>query len=114
VNDSRGQTPITALDALNIFNRLNLNVSGGNIPVPPTTPIGQPFFYDVNRNHFVDPLDALIVINELNRLAAGGGEGESAAVDEAFAAAGDEDMGDILALLAADAADAARRRRRGI
>jgi hypothetical protein len=114
VNDSRGQTPITALDALNIFNRLNLNVSGGNIPIPPTTPIGQPFFYDVNRNHFVDPLDALIVINELNRLAAGGGEGESAAVDEAFAAAGDEDMGDILALLAADAAEAARRRRRGI
>jgi hypothetical protein len=142
VNDSRGATPVTALDALNIFNRLNANVGGGNIPVPPTAPIGQPFFYDTSRDNFVSAIDALRVINELNRLAAGGPEGEGAAFaeesqsdsyfndlgtaslspmsassnDEPAAAqpqeTSDHNLDDIIAALAADAAEQSTRRRR--
>jgi glucose/arabinose dehydrogenase len=114
VNDSRGTIPVTALDALNIFNRLNANVGGGNIPVPPNAPIGQPFFYDVSQDHFVSALDALRVLNELNRRAASP-EGEAVAVDALFAgASAGQDFGDLMSLLAADVAEEMQRRRRGI
>jgi hypothetical protein len=118
VNDSRGETPITALDALNIFNLLNANAGGGNIPVPPTAPIGQPFFFDTSRDNFVSAIDALRVINELSRLA-GGGEGEDAvnvqrAQSDSFfrGTSRGRDLNEIIVALTIDAAEQIARRRR--
>jgi uncharacterized delta-60 repeat protein len=82
VNDSGGLTPVTALDALVVFNLLNASRSSANIPVEATAVIGNPFFYDTSRDNFVSAIDALRVINFLNAQATGEGERASAAEHE--------------------------------
>jgi hypothetical protein len=65
-------------DSLVIINELNnpqfSDPETGLLPVPPPIPPGltdeAPFFYDVDGDGFVAPIDALIVINALNRTAA--------------------------------------------
>lgn len=106
--DVNDDTQVTPLDALIIFNRLN---SVGSGEVPANAPPGPPF-YDTNNDEFVTPLDALIVFNFLN---SGGGEGESSGEQSTASSqprTGDDDLGELIAALAADIAQQSNRRRR--
>ncbi len=57
---------VTGLDALIIINRLN-TVGSGVLPSQP--PPGRFFYFDVNGDNACTPIDALIIIAELNRRA---------------------------------------------
>ncbi|MFV2066256.1 MAG: NF038122 family metalloprotease [Pirellulales bacterium] len=65
---------ISPLDALIVINELNnpqfSDPETGALPIPPPVPPGAssdaPFFYDVDGDGFIAPLDALLVINALN------------------------------------------------
>jgi hypothetical protein len=80
VDNSGGVTPVTSRDALLVINFINDGILGSNpLPNPPTAdfsppPNGSRFFYDVNGDGFATPIDALLVINQLNQ--GGSGEGE--------------------------------------
>jgi len=72
---------VTPLDALIIINELNnpqfSDLDTGALPIPAPIPPGAsseaPFFYDVNGDGFIAPIDALVVINVLNSMASSQG-----------------------------------------
>jgi hypothetical protein len=87
VNNDNFVSPIDALIVINFLNSWN-PITGGNTQLPPQPPLppldptgggvaGQGRFIDVNGDGLLSPIDALLVINELNRQIAGG-EGEPA------------------------------------
>jgi hypothetical protein len=118
VNNSGGAMAVTAIDALVIFNALA--GSSGNLPVPPGASIGQPFFYDTNRDNFVSAIDALRVLNFLNAQSTSGPgpEGESVSgqiqADAYFHQLGSDhaNLGDLISLLTDDITSASARKRR--
>jgi hypothetical protein len=75
---------VTPLDSLNILNLLSAYTASGGVPPIPLNPppaslpdlTSGRFLPDVNGNGFVEPLDALLVLNEIARRR-GEAEGES-------------------------------------
>jgi hypothetical protein len=111
VNNSGGD-PV-GLDVLLIFNLLNSREQP--ITVPANAAIGVPFFYDVSHDNNVTAIDALRIINFLNRAPTGGPEGEGAVDGGSLEnGAAHSEFANLIALLAADASEQAMRRRRGI
>jgi VCBS repeat-containing protein len=87
--DVNGDTQVSPLDALLVINHINGTHDGDGI------------FYDVNDDGLGSPIDALLVINEMasatpsSSLTTGtinGDDGSSLAVDDLFAALGDDSI----------------------
>ena len=76
---------IVAQDALIIINDLNRN-GARKLPVPPVAPELPPPYLDTSRTNSVEPHDALLVINYLNRLL-NQGEGQPPSDDQTHTAA---------------------------
>jgi hypothetical protein len=79
---------VTSLDVLLGINRIN--AFGSELPPDPLRPATPTFYYDVNGNNSLGPLDVLITINYLNRggtPAQGVGEGGDVGI-QPFAATG--------------------------
>jgi len=77
VNRSGAVTPLDVLIGIN-----RINGSGNQLPpdpIPPDTPV---YYYDVDGNNLLEPLDLLLIINYLNR-ASIVGEGEIQSEDDA-------------------------------
>jgi hypothetical protein len=68
VNNSGGQFPVTAFDALSVINELNGRrfITGPTNDLPAPGPQGPPPYLDVNGDGRVTAFDALGVINYLN------------------------------------------------
>ncbi|MGE0759878.1 MAG: hypothetical protein AB7O38_22880, partial [Pirellulaceae bacterium] len=77
VNNDRAVTPIDALVVVNELNVPKFRNTLGQLPLPPPVPTHP--FLDVSGDNFVVPGDVLQIVNFLNSLAGGEGEGESAA-----------------------------------
>ncbi|WP_442510192.1 dockerin type I domain-containing protein [Novipirellula sp. SH528] len=69
--DSSGK--VTASDALAIINALQFRIASSTLDPSKEQPSGD-LYYDVNGDYRITPLDALIVINELNRIGTGQSE----------------------------------------
>jgi hypothetical protein len=69
--DISGDGLVLPIDALLLINYLNTNGNGSAVPPAPETP---PPYYDVDDDNYITVADVLIVINALNRGAAGNGE----------------------------------------
>ncbi len=69
--DSSGK--VTAGDALAIINALQFRIGSSTLDPSKEQPSGD-LYYDVNGDYRITPLDALIVINELNRIGTGQSE----------------------------------------
>ncbi len=66
------------------------------LPLPLPKPAGFPF-YDVGGDGYADPLDVLMVINEINRLNTQlGGEGEGEAASRTVASARNSHLDEVL------------------
>jgi hypothetical protein len=111
VNDSG---IVSAIDALTIINYINvfggatgnITLVKGQLPVPDPTGggKGKGLFLDTSPDNMVSAGDVLAVINYLNAHPTGGGEGEDAA-------SGLELGGDLMSVLALDAALQPKRRK---
>jgi len=110
VNHSGTVSPIDALIDIN-----RLNGYGFELPPDPIAPDTPEYYYDVNGDGSLTASDILIIINELNRQSASGGEGEGASAAQAgptaLPAAGsllavpDYSLGSVPEALSAEAAD---------
>lgn len=88
--DVNRDTFVTGLDAIIVVNEIIARTiinAAGLLPVPAGAIAPPPLpHYDVNGDNFVTGLDALIIVNDINvRIAGGGGEGEEATSDSAWA-----------------------------
>lgn len=72
--DVSGDGFVSAIDALQLINFLNIN---GPRPLPLPPGMLSPRFPDVDGNGFINAIDALAVINYLNSRPAGEGEGNA-------------------------------------
>jgi hypothetical protein len=95
--DVSGDQHVAPSDALDVINYLNAYGSG----VVPLDALGAPYC-DVNGDEVVSPGDALAIINVLNANQSGEGEGE--ARSEVGGQRSEAGVGDLLAMLAVDAA----------
>ena len=84
--DVSGDGFVSAIDALQLINFLNIN---GPRPLPLPPGMTRPAFPDVDGNGFINATDALAVINYLNSRPAGEGEGS---------AQGEGDVNDLFGL----------------
>jgi hypothetical protein len=84
--DVSGDGFVSAIDALQLINFLNIN---GPRPLPLPPGMTRPAFPDVDGNGFINATDALAVINYLNSRPAGEGEGS---------AEGEGDVNDLFGL----------------
>jgi hypothetical protein len=116
---------IAPIDAVLVINYLN---SSQPDAIPANAPIGGPNGIGPGRTAFIDtgggenggpdnfvsPIDAVLVINWLNAFPPGAaaGEGELSSLPQANMATAPPSFGDLIALLAFDAEEAARARRR--
>ena len=76
VNRSGAVTPLDVLIGVN-----RINAVGSQLPPDPIPPAVPEYYYDVDGNNRLQPVDLLIIINVLNQSAAAGeGEGGAAAV----------------------------------
>ena len=113
--DVNDDTQVTPADALGIINYINAFGSG---LVPAKAVLGQPYgFLDSNPDNVIAPNDVVAVINFINAFGSGlpgpGGEGESdAAIQQLLGAPSTDDLGGLIATLAADATYPAAQRRR--
>jgi hypothetical protein len=119
--DVDGNDQVVPLDALLIINYLNSLPPNSPANVPLTAGVGHPFgFLDTNRENTIAPIDALNVINHLNAEQAAA-EGESGPAQDAQTgkpnavskSGAERDWANLMALLAADVAEQAKRRRAG-
>jgi hypothetical protein len=91
-----------------------LNSREQPIIVAPDAGIGTPFFYDTNRDNNVSAIDALLVVNHLNRVTSlGQGEGQVSAAIGVSEMANDlgDNLSDVILALALDSVEQAKRRR---
>jgi hypothetical protein len=74
VDNSGGQRPVTAQDALFVIDYINAHPDSTALPSPPTAP---PPYYDVNGDGLCTATDVLLVIDYINSQPASQGEGEA-------------------------------------